>query len=125
MTNTNRWKFRVWDNIIGYSYFTLGEYPVPQREEYEQCTGLVDNTGGLIYEGDYIMEANGDVYKVVWDDDLCQFTAIGEGDPAVDFVKVFPFMADTVKDVYISGNIHIGKQINAFWCDDNHSTMVG
>lgn len=65
----SRFKFRVWDKILkeyneyhDYILFedgTLGEYdscsPVQEWYEIEQCTGLKDKNGNLIYEGDVLL----------------------------------------------------------------------
>lgn len=81
---TDRFKFRIWDEkekrfldhpqinplfgcVCGYENST---YPL----QIEQCTGLKDNCGNLIYEGDIIGDGEDD-YVIKWDGDRTMFVA--------------------------------------------------
>lgn len=87
---TDRFKFRVWD-IRNGEYFkdpnptpplnsdgTLGfTYDKADFQKYyiiEQCTGLKDNCGNLIYEGDIIGDGEDD-YVIKWDSNRTMFVA--------------------------------------------------
>lgn len=82
--NKNRFKFRVWDNtknqcvddsevelllnadgdlLLGNwheVYFAKGDYTI------EQCTGLSDKIGNLIYENDQFYDSNKRLCTVSW-----------------------------------------------------------
>lgn len=76
----DRFKFRIWDEkekrfldhpqinplfgcVCGYENST---YPL----QIEQCTGLKDRNGNLMYENDVVSARGGD-YKIVWADTEC------------------------------------------------------
>lgn len=95
----DRFKFRVWDkgneqylNLSEVDYLTLdtenggliigflGELMnemtyMPEKDMVvEQCTGMKDNCGNLIYEGDIIGDGEDD-YVIKWDSNRTMFVA--------------------------------------------------
>lgn len=80
----------------------------------EQCTGLKDKNGKLIYENDIIDTPNG-IYRVAVDD-FGLWTAIYKGNPLKDvvewsdIVKNYAFNNENV-EIVILGNIHENKEL--------------
>lgn len=76
---------------------------------FEQCTGLKDKNGKLIYENDIIDTPNG-IYRVAVDD-FGLWTAIYKGNPLKDvvewsdIVKNYAFNQENV-ELEVLGNIH-------------------
>ena len=80
---------------------------------YEQCTGLRDKNGKLIYEGDILAISPDsqpwDCYTVFWQDDECQFQAVAyDGSDA--YVKVLNELLEK-DDMEIIGNIHENPEL--------------
>ena len=136
---TDRFKFRAWDRERKLLIYSWSESTTEQRKIYEdvygkdetyncwqccqldclddygenfiieQCTGLKDKNGKLIYENDLIKCPNG-IYRIAVDD-FGLWTAIYENNPLKDvvewsdIVKNYAFNQENV-ELEVLGNIH-------------------
>ena len=124
---TDRFKFRVWDNLDKKYYeddcfqiqiessgdlFIIG--PGNDGEDcfwetnntvVEQCTGLKDKNGKLIYEGD-IVEFDGDFHgDIAWDEDAGCWAIRTTENTIYTFDNLYGY------ELEIVGNIHENKEL--------------
>ena len=68
----------------------------------EQCTGINDKKGTLIYEGDFITDYDNHIFQVCWNDGIGEFEFISLD--ITNEIDVYP------SECVITGNIHSGKE---------------
>lgn len=116
---TDRFKFRVWDKKskifierglidIYLGVFLTDNLLNKSRFLIEQCTGLKDKNGKLIYEGDIIF-INGEKWLVIWDDENCAFFFSNLKEEYHQ--PIFPDFYMGAEDFKVIGNIHENKEL--------------
>lgn len=125
--SSDRFKFRAWDNInkrydtdmtmldrdgdLCYQdccKYCNGEHP--EDFTIEQCTGLKDKNGKLIYEGDVVsflwQLKDNEVCKIVWDKIHCSFARV-DIKTGADFITWYSVFENGQSNrCEIIGNIH-------------------
>ena len=98
----SRFKFRVWYKSVKAFQFDaevfLSEVIDDNDVIIEQCTGLKDRNGKLIYEGDLI-KIDDDVAVIKWSDYYARFILESSED-------IFDFETTYAEECKVIGNIH-------------------
>ena len=111
----DRFKFRVWDKYMkGYVKENLGEKYVWIEDDgqlgagtdddscvLEQCTGLKDKNGKLIYENDIVLGDTGFKYCIIWSE-----MELGWALQNLETKLCIAMNAFTLDEIEIIGNIH-------------------
>ena len=123
--SNDRFKFRVWDNeqkrytsikpIVMCKDWFIREIAMQDNDgQYviEQCTGLRDKNGLLIYEGDILQYTDANGFKiqqeVVWDSETARFAHVVDGGC---FNRTFsPLEREICAQKEVVGNIHEVKK---------------
>ena len=116
MNAPERFRFRVW-NPKANAYYDgcpimfqggeiwewdrSGDHAIPDGYVIEQCTGLRDRNGKLIYEGDVVRCVTGAKGPVEWCNDTCSFRV---------FTK--PYSTQLYLTQNVIGNIHEENWMN-------------
>lgn len=122
----DRFKFRAWDKSFSrmiYNIFffwkentiTVYELHKDASKSYlpnshivlEQCTGLKDTSGRLIYEGDLLLlDPDDPPALVVWDKDVAMFCLVQE-----DVCYTFDNCSYSSQEMEVVGNIHENPEL--------------
>ena len=115
----DRFKFRVWNSktkryiepcslvlCMDASLMTIEERSVGDEYIIEQCTGLKDKNGKLIFEGD-LVKMDDDKYKVIWLDEAFKYEPLS----TIGVRGYLDVGAYYCTDPEIIGNIHDNPEL--------------
>ena len=126
---SDRFKFRVPfykhdDTFAGFDFTDfihgLGAYNAGRvyRGEFEQCTGLKDKTGRLIYEGDILATSNNDPKYDLWKPEDWGYTVVYWNEKNLCFAGTKWFIDGPEEEsvfnaefVEVVGNIHENPEL--------------
>ena len=89
-----------------YSTEPCDDYLNLDVDEIEQCTGLKDKNGNLIFENDIVF-INGEKWCVIWKDEDCAFFFSNLKE--IYHQPIFPDFYRMADDFEVLGNIHTGE----------------
>ena len=113
----DRFKFRAPyfknNEFDGFVYFEAGyDCKKPSDHGYlgrrEQCTGLRDNNGKLVFEGD-VVYVNGEKWRVIWSDEDCAFFFSNLKEEYHQ--PIFPDFYMMTDDFKVIGNVHENEEL--------------
>ena len=124
----DRFLFRVWnEKWKTYDNFPYGEIALTEsgemfwienssdcseaNEEYftvEQCTGLKDKDGKLVFEGDVVF-VNGEKWRVIWSDEDCAFFFSNLKEEY--YQPILPDLHMMTADFKVIGNVHENEEL--------------
>ena len=108
----DRFKIRVWDKVFNLywpykdikgniAWLLFPGHDNIENIEIEQCTGLKDKNGKLIYEGDLVNLEGYGVCQVIWSDDTAEFMFKNLNEDLREHVETM-----LMYDWEVVGNIH-------------------
>ena len=107
----DRFRFRVW-NKTEKVYLKMPEMhcdntscflSVMEDEVLEQCTGLKDKNGRLIYEGDIVFYGGVELWWVVFEEKYCSFELLRKDGNGLSM--------SAHKEMTVVGNIHENPEL--------------
>ena len=116
-TMKDRFKFRVWDKVFNIywpyedikgniAWLLFPDNDNINNVEIEQCTGLKDKNGKLIYDGDLVKLGEYGVCQVIWSDDTAEFMFKNLNEDLCEHVDTM-----LMYDWEVVGNIHKNKEV--------------